>query len=738
MINCRCRFDVPEIMHYLLSVKHMLKMSLLLLLIGLPVLGWSDTKPLDIKKITTAPKIDGILDDGVWQQAVGYDQFISFLPEYGKPVREKTIVYSAYDEEYLYFAFRCLDRQPEKIRSTFLRRDASSRDELTVVFIDSRNTGEMAYMFQTNPLGIQSDGVIDSGGYTNKAQDFLWESAGKRNSNGFAVEMKIPFKSLRFSKADVVEMKVSFLRKISRYSEQYTLPGWKQGEGSIVSQFRSIQLKGIRSKPLFELLPSVTYSDLRLRSEEGGLEALDDKKFHFGLTSKIGLSSDLTLDVAVNPDFSHIESDEGQVDVNLRVEALREEKRPFFQEGLDHFTFAGTEDSPIELIVHTRKIIDPLLGIKLSGQIGKTGLINSLFTVDEAPKRFNGSNNYFGIFRYKQIIKNDTYIGGIFTGKEFKGGFQRVGGLDTRVRLSGSLFLESYALLSWQKDQELQELTRGNACGVKLNHSSRHYYGYIGYHNISEDFNLDVGRLLRNGIRMFSGYLERYLYFSSDVLKRMTLGYHGFQARDTRSDMNEYSHGLFTRLDFSYSTWLEGGYNWATEVFEHRLFDMDHFFIKGRSQLTPHFYLGVDYSYGGWPFYTAGEQGDVKRLSFFLNIQPTRKLESIFTVKRHIFKGRETSNNDYKVSILRNKTTYHLNRYFLLRGIVEYNSYVKQVLVDALAEFTYIPGTVIHLGYGPTFSKELYNPVEDRLIVFDRYKTISSSFFFKASYLFRF
>lgn len=738
MMKCRCRLDIPKNMHYFFYAKRLVKVLCLLLLTGMSTFMSSASEPLDIKKIKNPPRIDGVLDDEVWRHATGYDQFISFHPEYGKPSKEKTIVYGAYDEEHLYFAFRCLDREPGKIRSTFIRRDTSSRDGLAVVFIDSRNTGEMAYMFQSNPLGIQSDGVIDAGGYTDKNQDFLWESAGKKNSGGYAVEMKIPFKSLRFSKADVVEMKVSFLRKISRYSEQYTLPGWKIGEGSVPAQFSPIRLKGIRSTKLFEILPSVTYSDRRRRTPDGELKAIDDKKFDLGLTSKIGLSSDLTLDVTVNPDFSHIESDEGQVDVNLRVEALLDEKRPFFLEGLDHFTFAGTEESPIALIVHTRKIVDPTLGIKLSGQLGKSGLVNSLFAIDKSPKSITGGNNYFGVLRYKHIIKNDTYVGGIYTGKEFKGGFQRVGGMDARVRLNGSLFMDSFALFSGRQDRDSEDFIKGNAFGVKVNHSSRKYYGYLGYHNISEDFNLDTGRLLRNGIRIFSGYLERYIYFSSDILKRITVGYTGSIASDIPSGLDEYSHRLFTRLDFSSSTWLESGYNWGTEVYEKNLFDTDHFFVRGRSQITRHLYLGFFLSSGGGPYYEELEQGDVTRLSFFLNIQPITRLESIFTVKREIYKGRETSDNDYTISILRNKTTYHINKYFLLRGIVEYDSEDKQILIDALAEFTYIPGTVIHLGYGPTLGKELEVPGGNRFIRYDRFRPVSSSFFFKASYLFRF
>jgi hypothetical protein len=701
---------------------------------------------IEIVKTPEAPKIDGVLDDPVWKRARGYSEFISFYPEYGKPIKEKTIVYSAYDADNLYFAFQCYDREPDKIIATVHKRDGKNQDDKVAVFIDSHNDSQNAYYLQSNPLGIQTDGIVDPAGFADKSQDFVWDAAGKKNADGYSVEFRVPFKTLRFPRSKSIDMGVNFLRKISRHSEQYTIPGVKYGEGSILGQYATLRLEDINYRRLFDVLPVVTYMNRRERDESDRLVAVDDKRVHLGLTSKIGITSEMTLDVTLNPDFSHIESDEGQVDVNLRVDALYEEKRPFFLEGLEHFNFAGTGfDTPIELIVHTRNISDPVLGMKLSGKIGKSGVVNSLFAIDEARKNRASNalaaenvpgNDYYGIFRYKHLLGNDSYIGSIYTGKEFSGGYRRLGGLDSRIRINGTLSLDTFYLYSFKKDPEQMDKTDASAHGGKLNYESRYYWGYLGYYDLAKGFHLDPGRSIRDGIRIFSAYLERYFYFSSEVLKRISVGYTGNLARDKYSELNEYKHSLFSQVDFSSSTWVIAGYDFATEVYEGKIFDRDGFYIMGQSQVNKYIFLRMAYSAGGLPYYSQLTQGDVKRLFFSVTLQPTKKFSSEFTLTRHIFHDRESGEERYDIVIYRNKTVYQVNKYLSLRGIVEYNSQEKKMISDVLVEFTYIPGTVFHLGYGPTFTKipgagNLAEP-------YDRFRVSSSTLFFKASYLFRF
>jgi hypothetical protein len=713
---------------------------------------------LESIKTSSPPKIDGVLDDPVWKKAKGYSEFISFYPDYGKLPKEKTIVYLAYDEDNLYFAFKCFESQPGKIIGTIRKRDTILSEDLVGLFIDSHNDTQNAYFLLVNSLGIQQDGIMDSSGASDWLPDFIWESGGVKNDEGYSVEVKIPFKTLRFSNTKVVKMRIGFLRKIIRYSEQYAFPEWKD-KGSALGYLGFCQFEGIKYKRLLQVLPSITYLKRRERDAEGALDSFDERSL--GLTAKIGVTSDLTLDMTLNPDFSHIEIDEGQVDVNLRVDPLFKEKRPFFLEGLEHFNFALGDDFHIGKIVHTRKIIEPLWGLKLSGKLGRYSVINSLFSVDESTKNIDSQgskpgdekgNSYYGIFRYKHLLKNDSYVGSIYTGKELKfhsgeegetiSGFNRVVGVDSLIRFSGFMTLDAFFLYSFNKfyndDLETFDNTKGPAFGGRFKYEDRKTMVALKYHELSRHFALETGRLLRKGIRSFSPEVVRYIYPPSEFLKMVALIYSGRLSRDTEYNMNEYAHQFSVEFQLPLSTVLSFGYDLATEVFAGKLFDKDTFFTSGSSKPSKHLQLNFEYNSGGSPFYKSSSpfQGHLKTLFVSVTFLPNKNFSTQFNLTNHIFQGEEVSEGDYNISIYRNKTIFQVNKYLSLRGIVEYYTEDKQILADALVEFTYIPGTVIHLGYGSTFSKEY--GINGRIFRWNQFMETRSSFFFKASYLFRF
>jgi hypothetical protein len=711
---------------------------------------------IEAYKTKEPPIIDGVLDDALWKKARGYSGFMSINPEFGRAAKQKTLVYTAYDRYHLYFGIQCYDKEPDKILATVHKRDTSGGDDLVGVWIDSHNDGQNAYFLTANPFGIQMDGILNPDGTSDMAQDFIWESVGKKNAEGYAVEFKIPFQSLRFAKAKIVPMKIGFFRLIKRYSEQYAYPEWKQSKGSRVEQLARVKLKGITYKRVVEVLPSITSMIRNELDDSNELVPVDEQKVHMGLTSKVGITSDLTLDISVNPDFSHIESDRGQVDVNLRVDVLREEKRPFFLEGLEHFMFAGTGSAtPIQFIVNTRNIIDPVLGLKLSGKVGRSGIINSLFSIDESPRHHwkvqNGEaddpgRNYYGVLRYKHLLGKDSYLGGVITSKAFTGGTLRTSGLDSRLRISGTMSLNSFYLRTVKDGTHPTDDRPGEpenskdwAWGGNFEFDSKHYYALIGYHDLSKYFKMSPGRVVRTNYRKYSAQLERFIYTSSTLLKRLTLGYDGFIAKDKEYDMQEYSHNISTRFDFPLYSRLTVGYTFATEVYKGILFERDRLSIYGRTQPSKFFFLEAEYITGASPYYPTSEQGDIKELYLNVTLQPTEKFSSQFSFTREKLHHRLTKEEIYNIAIYRNKTTYQLNKHLSLRSIVEYTTgqNTRKLLCDALLEFTYIPGTVIHLGYGPVFEKENVMR-EDELRQWNHFRTISSTVFFKASYLFRF
>ncbi len=147
-------------------------------------------------KTDRPPVLDGRLDDPVWQQAASVTDFQTFIPEFGRPQRERTIAYMAYDRDNLYFAFRCLDPEPGKIKAAVAKRDDMTRDDFVCINLDTFDDQQSLYAFYVNPLGIQGDSRF-AGNKEDFSVDLVWDSAGRIDAEGYAVEIRIPLKSIR-------------------------------------------------------------------------------------------------------------------------------------------------------------------------------------------------------------------------------------------------------------------------------------------------------------------------------------------------------------------------------------------------------------------------------------------------------------------------------------------------------------------------------------------------------------
>ncbi len=224
--------------------------------------------PLRPYKTENPPVIDGKLDDTVWQKAPQVSGFKTWVPDYGKDMTEKTEVYYAYDQENFYVAFRCYDREPDKIKSSVTSRDNIDPDDWVCVNLDSFNDQQSLYVFYCNPIGAQGDATAE-GNQEDFNVDMVWFSEGEINQEGYTVEIRIPFKSIRFSHRDPVEMAVIFERKISRHTELGTYPPLDPSQGpNFFTQTVTLLFEDIKHYTLFEVLPAATYSQ-RSDQEEG-------------------------------------------------------------------------------------------------------------------------------------------------------------------------------------------------------------------------------------------------------------------------------------------------------------------------------------------------------------------------------------------------------------------------------------------------------------------------------------
>ncbi|MCG3119194.1 MAG: hypothetical protein ALAOOOJD_01539 [bacterium] len=678
------------------------------------------------------PLIDGKLDDAIWQHAPSVSGFKTYFPDYDKDMADSTVAYYAYDHENLYFAFRCFDREPDKIKASVTRRDNIRPDDWICINLDSFNDQQSLYGFYVNPAGIQSDTKFASG-REDDGIDLIWYSAGKVDNQGYTIEIRIPFKSIRFANREPVEMGVVFERRISRRAEQGTFPPLKPQRGMFfLTQMQPLQLHDIKHYQLFELLPAVTYSERSSRDAQNKLAA-DGQNKDLSLTAKYGLTSHFIFDGTYNPDFSQVEADAGQVDVNLRSALFFTEKRPFFQEGNEDFNFAGGSfEDPLGAVVHTRTIIDPVAGLKLSGKLGKKNILAAIDALDELPEENQqGKRAHVSIMRYKRALSDDSYIGAYYTGRELKHGFNRVGGPDGQFRINESSIIGYHFFMADNKDSVNATKERGHALGMDYLYNTRNLDVNIGVHDLSTDFNTTTGFLTRNGLTRMRVTFTPKFYPKQGWVRRLDPIFFSAQTKDKPSGQYETDNALLLRFYLRRNANISLRANYSTEIFLGEKFKTRGWNLSGSSQLTKEFTFQLSYRQGKKIRYVASPyQGQGHDAAANIIYQPSDKLNATFNLTYSDLFRESNSEKIFAVTILRGRLTYQLNRYLFIRTIAEHNDFRKRLLTDFLASFTYIPGTVLHFGYGSLYEKNVL-PNDDGFTETRR------GLFAKASYLWR-
>jgi hypothetical protein len=714
----------------------------ILIIIALLMLASSllSTSPLQPLRTDIPPVIDGKLDESIWKSATSVTGFKSFVPDFGMDMPDQTIVYMAYDRENLYFGFKCFDSQPDKIKASIARRDTIRPDDWICINLDSFNDQQSLYALYINPLGIQSDSRY-AGGREDFSQDFVFYSAGKINDEGYVIEVQIPFKSIRFANKQTVEMGVIFERRISRISTQGTYPALSPDKGMFfLTQMSPMVMHDIKHYTLLEVLPALTLNQ-RKYAEEGDLN-VTDRFSDLSLTGKYGITSKLILDATYNPDFSQVESDAGQVDVNLRYDLYFPEKRPFFLEGKENFNFGGASPhDPLSEVVYTRNIIDPLAGIKLSGKIGAKNTLASLFSLDESPSYLGdvdvtGKYAMFSILRYKRTLSEDSYLGAFFTSRDLKNHSNRLVGPDGQIRLTQSSILGFHLFYSQTRDDAESDSFSGHALGLDYLYSTRKLDINLAVKEISKNFETETGYLTRTGLATITGSLSPKFYPNSKFLQRIDSKIYSYQAKDQFSNIWETYNALFLVFSFLRSTRFSLSSDYSTEVFLDEKFNTSGWRVTGVSQFTKQFNLRLTYRYGNRIYYSADPyQGKGASASGQLIYQPSEKINLRVNLTYSDFFRNSDSQKIYDYTILRTRLSYQMNKYLTFRGVVEYNDYNKTLLTDFLVSFLYIPGTVIHLGYGSLYEKIQW--VDGEYRESDRFSEMERGLFFKVSYLWR-
>ncbi len=699
-------------------------------------------------KVGETIKIDGNLDEKAWRTPPIKKKFITHTPVYGYELPMETLVWVAYDAKNLYFAFKCHDPEPRKIKTSITKRDNIYNDDWVSVAIDATGGGQTGYLLFVNPNGIQADALTSSMHIDDDfAPDFVWQSASKITEKGYQVEICLPLKSIRFKSGKKVEMGILFKRRIDRLSYTGAWPEIKLNQG-ILTSMAKVVFGGLKKQVKFEILPSLTHSSTSVRETPDDWSS-SDSSTDFGVGIKYGITSSSTAELAINPDFSQVETDALQVEVNQRYQLFYSEKRPFFMEGAGIFNFWTYVYGFFPKAVHTRQIVDPGWGAKVTGNIGKFSF-GVLSAGDEAPGRgwtdgvnpYEGKNTFFGIARGKFGFGKDNYVGFLYSGRDFADQYNHVVGTDFSYRIDGKHWFRGSYLHSISEDGAGNK-SDGSASGYAnftYTYGSKSFIFVSSLEHIGRELQMDGGYLLRNGVNV--GLVGCYINFYNKNKKLSWLKV------ITPSFGLQYTHDLFTGDDdlqftgsvnfyFTKNASFSVNYQWDREYWLGQDFNRSTIQVSGAITLTKWLrmagYFGWNegiYYYTNPAFLGSGYSG-----SFAVVLQPSEKFNQRFSLTHAdlSYNGQKL----YDVNILYSRTTYQFNRYFFLRAILQYNSYQKRLLTDFLASFTLIPGTVLHVGYGGMYHKRDW--VDNRWIPLEgRLYNTKRSFFAKVSYNWRF
>ena len=562
-------------------------------------------------------------------------------------------------------------------------------------------------------------------------------SAGAPSDDGWTAELAIPFKSLRYPPVDEGEahrwgFQVS--REIKGKDETVVWSPVSRSIAQFLAQMGVLEgLADLSTSRNLEILPTVTAFRTGALDAEGAFR--EDDVVEAGLNLKYGISSDLTADFTINPDFSQIESDLPQIDVNQRFPLFYPELRPFFLEGQEIFNVFA----PITPI-HTRTIIDPRYGGKVSGKVGRSS-VGALFADDEAAgKRDDTSDPAFGrtanvaIGRARFDLYPESFVGATFTNRDFMDSYSRMFAFDSNIRLGATNRWNVFLAESWHRDEEGVE-REGHVMGTFFNHVGRNVNFSAFYGGTHPDFRIDTGFVRRVDDRRMNTNLA-YRWWPEHWLvnwgPRVSYGrdysYDGILLDENVGSGLDFTFARNVRLGVSAERSLEryGGidfWKWNQGLD----FDVN---ASRRVALVGNVSWGETIRYGGMPFLGRARLGSLTAI-----FRPVSRLQSQVNVELSRLEDPRSDTLVFDIQVLRALTTFQFTERLLLRNIMEYNSFDRTLDGNVLLTYRVNSGTVFYLGYDGHYQQE--DRLDPLRYLTERYRRTNRAIFTKISYLFR-
>jgi hypothetical protein len=462
--------------------------------------------------------VDGDLSDAGWKGATKVDTFFETNPGDNVPPKVRTVAYLAYDDRFLYAGFEFFDPDPSRIRAPFGDRDdVPSYTDYGGIILDTRNDHRTGLLLLANPRGIQYDAITDDvTGNEDSSPDFYWDSAARITKEGWVLEMRVPFSSLRYPRGEKQTWGILLYRNYPR-EFRYQMFSAKLPRGGNCFICRSNHLTGLENLPPaghLVVAPYVTAKEEAVpRGDLGSSLVNKPVRGNGGVDAKWTPNENNAIDAALNPDFSQVESDVAQISVNQRFALFYPEKRPFFLEDLELFS------SPIQA-VYTRSITSPRWGVRATGKFD-----SNQYTAFVAEDRGGGSvilpgpngssfaNQDFTSFVGMARVRHDfgkSFVSFLATDREiYGGGYNRVYGPDFQWRAGDHDTVTGQLLLSNTETPNRPDLSSqwtgrkldSQAADVWYSHSTRYWDWFTEHRYFGDGFRADDGFVPQVGYR---------------------------------------------------------------------------------------------------------------------------------------------------------------------------------------------------------------------------------------------
>jgi Domain of unknown function (DUF5916)/Carbohydrate family 9 binding domain-like len=482
---------------------------------------------IQASSVSQPPRIDGVLDEKVWESAQIVDEFIQQEPRLGSAATERTEVRVLFDSRHLYIGVHAFDSQPASLTATEMRRDSDRllNEDSFQLILDTFNDSRNGYLFATTPLGakleeqISEEGEGNSRGTGNNSNinrdwDGVWDVVSRMTDDGWVAEIVIPTTTLRFLPTDEQTWGINFSRTIRRKNEvvfwapipkAYTLTRVSLA-GQLTGLHALSQGMDLKLKPF--IVAGARDNEL---TAPGPVSALRD----VGLDARYGLSSGLNLDVTVNTDFAQVEADQQQVNLT-RFSLFFPEKRDFFLENAGLFNM-GTGNTFTSAPVETDLFFTRRIGLSDAGTpipiiggariAGKSGAHNIGLLDIQTDRAFGKPGDNFLVSRYSHDVLKRSRVGALFVNKDTGGGsthYNRTMGVDANLALGRSLQLTSFVAKTSSPDLNGKDL----AYYGRIAYRDPFWNLWLNYLDVQDNFNAEVGFVQRRGVRTTKAYVS--------------------------------------------------------------------------------------------------------------------------------------------------------------------------------------------------------------------------------------